>query len=82
MSTVRVDRPLRRTMSVCDGAAWFLTSRSGPSRTGTTARSTATGLIAVNRRRQRNAYGCPAVARIDVNPAVVVEDRALDNGQA
>jgi hypothetical protein len=39
-------------------------------------------LIAVSCRRQRNAYGCPAVARIDVNPAVVVEDRAFDNRQA
>src|SRR5215470_6655206 len=36
-------------------------------------------LVAVNRRRQRNAHGCPAVARIDVNTAVVIEDRAFDN---
>src|SRR5205823_14935200 len=39
-------------------------------------------LIAVSRRRQRNAHGCPAVARIDVNPSVVVENRAFDNRQA
>ena len=49
-----------------------------------TARSIAAraSLIAVSRRWQRNAHGCPGVARIDVNPAVVIEDRAFDNRQA